>query len=112
MTQTSLKPKATASKKRAKSESENEDSGPESGSINDDSLLSNTPPSSKKQKKNPAPKKAAGKPLRPVENEGTGLDGTTEPKPKKESDQYQKVGSKLRTVPICYILIVPNSSRN
>ncbi|KAI9719723.1 MAG: DNA topoisomerase 2 [Candelaria pacifica] len=91
MTQKSLEPKATASKKRAKPESENEDSEVESGSIADDSLLSNTPPSSKKQKKNAAPKKAAGKPLAAIENESTGLDGTSDPKPKKESDQYQKL---------------------
>ncbi|KAI9706126.1 MAG: DNA topoisomerase 2 [Candelina mexicana] len=91
ITQTSLKPKTTASKKRAKPESENEDSRAESGSINDDSLLSNTPPSSKKQKKNPVSKKGTGKPLSTIENESTGLDGTLDPKPKKESDQYQKL---------------------
>lgn len=85
--------KATASKKRVKPDTEDEDSAPEVNSIHDDTLLSATPPSAKKQKKDPAPKKKAGKPLQPRENEAPSFDGTGEPKPKKGSatEQYQKV---------------------
>lgn len=74
-------------------------------SIDDDSLLSNTPPNAKRQKKAPAPKKSSGKPLQPIDNESYGLDGAngsedeepkSKPKPKPSkagsaTDQYQKV---------------------
>ncbi|MCJ1477402.1 DNA topoisomerase 2 [Lambiella insularis] len=96
-TQTTLKPKSkiTASKKRAKLDTEDEDSAPEAASLHDDSLLSATPPSQKKQKKAPAPKlkNATGKPLQNVENEATNFDGVGEPKAKKggATDQYQKL---------------------
>jgi DNA topoisomerase II len=65
----------------------------------DDSVLTSTPPSAKKQKKAPV-KKTAGKPLAPVENDVSALDGidddgatTLAPaRPQKDaSDRYQKV---------------------
>ena len=96
MAQTTLKavkPKVTASKKRAKPDTEDEDSVSELGSVHDDTLLSATPPSAKKQKKDPAPKKKAGKPLQTLQNEAVGYDGAAEPKAKKggNAEQYQKV---------------------
>ena len=99
-TQTTLKTKSAASKKRPKpdTEDENEDSDPIPG---DDTLLSNTPPSAKKQKKAPVPKKIGAKPLREIENDAIAeaievsmLDGADDPKPKKGSkatEQYQKL---------------------
>ena len=93
--QTTMKPKAKAAgtKRKVKVDTEDEDSAPEVGSLHDDSLLSATPPSAKKQKKAPAPKKTAGKPLQPLENEAGSYDGAAEPKAKKggSSEQYQKV---------------------
>ncbi|KAI9685554.1 MAG: DNA topoisomerase 2 [Bathelium mastoideum] len=87
--------KAAAPKKRARPVSDNENSDNERApaSLHDDSLLSNTPPSAKKQKKAPAPKKTAAKPLQEVENESLGMDGTVEPKPASTSatDRYQKL---------------------
>ncbi|KAL8851969.1 MAG: hypothetical protein Q9221_003180 [Calogaya cf. arnoldii] len=95
LSQTTLKPKKpAASKKRPKPDSEDEDSTPERDSKHDDSILSATPPSAKKQKKAPAPKKKAAKPLQEVENEAMGFDGVDDPKPKKESkstETYQKL---------------------
>ena len=96
MSQTTQKPKAkhAASKKRAKPDTEDEDSGPDDPSLNNDSVLSGTPPSAKKQKKAPATKKTAVKPLQEVENEAMGYDGTEEATPKKGSkstETYQKV---------------------
>ncbi|KAL9078962.1 MAG: hypothetical protein Q9157_002146 [Trypethelium eluteriae] len=95
-TQTKLKPtKAPAPKKRARPDSDNENSDNErsAASLHDDSLLSNTPPSAKKQKKAAPAKKTAAKPLQEVENESMGMDGTTEPKPapKNATDRYQKL---------------------
>ena len=67
-------------------------------SAHDDSLLSNTPPSAKKQKKAPAPKKAASKPLAEVENESFAIDGAADERPKPKAhkkggatEQYQKL---------------------
>lgn len=71
-------------------------------SADDDSLLSNTPPSAKRQKKAPAPKKSSGKPLQEIDNESYGMDGANDsdakPKPKANAaksgsatEQYQKV---------------------
>ena len=66
-------------------------------SLNDDSLLSNTPPSAKKQKKAPArPAKANAKPLAEVENESFAMDSATDVKPlsakkKQSTEQYQKL---------------------
>ena len=99
--QTTSKPKTAkvaASKKRPKPDSDGEDSDSSNPPLRDESLLSATPPSAKKQKKAPAPKKAGGKPLQELENEAVNLDGTGDPKPKKgtgSSDQYQKVGTAL-----------------
>ncbi|KAL8807981.1 MAG: hypothetical protein Q9200_004467 [Gallowayella weberi] len=93
--QTTLKPKKpAASKKRPKPDTEDEDSASERHSLHDDSLLSATPPSAKKQKKAPTAKKKAAKPLQEVENEAIGFDGVDEPKPKKGSkstETYQKL---------------------
>ena len=97
MSQTTLKPKAkpAVSKKRPKPDTEDEDSALERDSLDDNSLLSNTPPSAKKQKKAPAPKKSAMSALKEVENEAVSYDGGAESKAKKStgkaSDQYQKV---------------------
>jgi len=105
MSQTILKAKPDASKKRPKPDSENEDSEEEDPSLHDDSLLSNTPPSAKKQKNAPGPKKIGAKPLREVENEAIreaidasmvfdGADDEPQAKPKKGSkstETYQKL---------------------
>jgi DNA topoisomerase-2 len=61
--------------------------------MQDASHLSNTPPSSKKQKKGPA-KKSGGKPLQDIANESMNMDGGADKKPKKKkdaTDQYQKL---------------------
>ena len=84
-------------KKRAKPESDEENSGDDMDSMHDDSLLSNTPPSSKPQKKAAArPTKASSKPLMELENESFNFDGATDTKPpsakkKGVSEQYQKL---------------------
>lgn len=93
--QTTLKTK-TIPKKRAKVDSEDEEESIGGHDSQDDgSFLSNTPPSAKKQKKAPAPKKAAGKPLQLVENESMTFDGSPDVKPKKKNvsatDRYQKL---------------------
>ena len=101
MSQTTLKPP----KKRPKPDTEDEDSEVDRDpSLHDDSLLSNTPPSAKRPKKAPGPKKMGAKPLREVENEAIAeaidasmmMDGVDEPKAKKGSkstETYQKVSS-------------------
>ena len=99
--QTTLKvTKAPAKpKKRAKPDSDEENSDIDMDSMNDDSLLSNTPPSSKKQKKAPArPTKANAKPLVELENESFNFDGAAEPKPQSAkktkggaTEQYEKL---------------------
>ncbi|KZF25188.1 DNA topoisomerase II [Xylona heveae TC161] len=77
MQQTTLQSKTT-SRKRPKPVSEDDEPEVDGGAgDHDESLLSSTPPSSKKQKKAPT-KKAPGKPLKEIENEGTGLDGATD----------------------------------
>jgi DNA topoisomerase-2 len=95
MVQTTLKTTKTATKKRPKPESDEDDepSDVDMGSMQDASLLSNTPPSSKKQKKGPA-KKGGGKPLQDIANESMNFDGGADPKPMKKkdaTDQYQKL---------------------
>ncbi|MCJ1386739.1 DNA topoisomerase 2 [Xylographa soralifera] len=92
-TSKAVKPKAAASKKRAKPDTEDEDLASEVGSLHDDTLLSATPSSAKKQKKDLAPKKKAGKPLQTLENEAISFDGVAEPKSKKggNAEQYQKL---------------------
>ncbi|KAL8691878.1 MAG: hypothetical protein Q9218_002983 [Villophora microphyllina] len=95
LSQTTLKPKKPAApKKRPKPDTEDEDSASGRPSLHDDSLLSATPPSAKRQKKTPAPKSKAAKPLQEVQNEATGLDGAEDAKLKKGSkstDTYQKL---------------------
>jgi DNA topoisomerase-2 len=91
--QSTLKTVKPATKKRPKPESDDED--PPSGidSLQDASLLSNTPPSAKKQKKIPT-KKSGGKPLQDIANESMNMDGGADPKPMKKKDateQYQKL---------------------
>jgi DNA topoisomerase-2 len=95
MVQTTLKTTKPATKKRPKPESDEDDepSDVDMGSMQDASLLSNTPPSSKKQKKGPA-KKGGGKPLQDIANESMNFDGGADPKPMKKkdaTDQYQKL---------------------
>ena len=102
--QTTLKatkaaPKAKApAKKRAKPDSDEENSDGGANSANDDSLLSNTPPSAKKQKKAPGrPAKASKAPLAEVENESFIMEPPEETRPlaakknKTTTDQYQKL---------------------
>ena len=67
-------------------------------SANDDSLLSNTPPSAKKQKKAPAPKKTASQPLAELENESFAMDSAADERPVSKAgkkggatEQYQKL---------------------
>ena len=83
-----------ASKKRPKPETDDEDE--DSLTIDheiDGEILDTTPPKGKKQKKDTAIKKSAGKPLQDLENEASMLDGAEDAKPKKggASEQYQKV---------------------
>ena len=96
LSQTTIKPKAKAalSKKRPKPDTEDEASDLEQPPLNNDSLLSATPPSAKKPKKAPAPKKVATKPLREVKNEAMGDDNAGDHRPKngsKSGETYQKV---------------------
>ena len=98
--QTTLKVAKTApaqkAKKRAKPDSDEENSDIDSDSLGDASLLSNTPPSKKPK---PAPARAqkmAGKPLAEVENESFHVDDAIPTKPlsakkKKSTEQYQKL---------------------
>ena len=108
--QTTLKPKAKpiAPKKRAKPDTEDEDIDPQGPPVNDDSLLSATPPSAKKQKKAQAPQKTAGKPLQELENEAMGYDGAGDPKPKKGSkstETYQKVSCKNEAILVTVLML-------
>ena len=77
-----------ASKKRPKPESDDEDNAMKDGSV-----LSNTPPSSKKQKKAPA-KKSSGKPLAEIENDSLVADGAAggpARSKKNATETYQKL---------------------
>jgi DNA topoisomerase-2 len=92
--QTTLK---AVSKKRSKTESDEEDHTSDID-MRDASTLSNTPPSTKKQKTGPAPKKTGGKPLQDIANDSMNFDdGSPNPVPKAMSkkkdatDQYQKL---------------------
>nr|POF15379.1 dna topoisomerase 2 [Quercus suber] len=95
--QTTLKVAKAAPKKRTKPESDAENSDVDLDAIGDASLLSNTPPSAKRQKKAPAPKKAASKPLAENTNESFIMDVSADamPKPQKQknnaTDRYQKL---------------------
>jgi DNA topoisomerase II len=94
MVQTTLKATKPAAKKRSKPDSDDEDDLSDGGSMHTASALSNTPPSSKKQKKAPL-MKSAGKPLQDVSNESMNLDEPIKarPRPKKKTatEQYQKL---------------------
>ncbi|OTB06331.1 hypothetical protein M426DRAFT_319063 [Hypoxylon sp. CI-4A] len=83
MVQTTLKTPKAPPKKRAKPESDDDDD-------NDVSGFSNTPPSAKKQKKAPAPKKSAGPPLGEIENDSMVLDEKPNKK-KTATEMYQKL---------------------
>lgn len=96
MVQTTLKATKSAPKKRPKPDSdEDEDGSPAIADPFDDaSMLSNTPPSAKKQKKAPAAKKQSGKPLEDIANESVNMDGPADrppPKNKSATDKYQKL---------------------
>jgi DNA topoisomerase-2 len=92
MVQTTLKTK-TVPNKRPKPISDNENSDNDQDSPHNGSSLSHTPPSAKKQKKEPVTGKMGGKPLEDLENESVILDGPTGSKSKKTSatDRYQKL---------------------
>lgn len=95
MVQTTLKAKP-ASKKRPKPESDDEDNLlSDLDMMHNGSSLSNTPPSSKKQKKAPGPKMGGAKPLADIANESImSMDGPAESKPSKKktaTERYQKL---------------------
>jgi DNA topoisomerase-2 len=95
MLQTTLTSSKPASKKRAKPESDDEEPPSDVDSFGQASLLSNTPPSSKKQKKAPVKKASTSKPLQGIENESMNLDDHFPEKgpssKKTATDQYQKL---------------------
>lgn len=94
-TQTTLK--KAVPKKRAKPESDDENESPENSLLDgDDSMLSGTPPSAKKQKK--APVKKSGKALVENTNDAMNFDGSPDAKPrtitqsnKTSTERYQKL---------------------
>lgn len=93
MTQTTLKPKTAATKKRPKPVYSEDDEGDddEGDAAEDNTNLSRTPPSAKKQKTATGWKKGGGKPLQELDNDMDGqLDGPSKSK-KNTSDQYQKL---------------------
>jgi DNA topoisomerase-2 len=86
----------TASKKRAKPDSEDEDEASSriNNAFEDESLLSSTPPKFKKPKPNPAPKAGKRKSLGDMVNEALAVEEPQDGKPKKGkriSEQYQKL---------------------
>ena len=93
----SAKPKASATKKRSKPDSEGEDeaSGEVDNAFGDESLLSSTPPKTKKQKPNPVPKPGKRKSLGDMVNEAITIEEKTQDgklkKGKRISEQYQKL---------------------
>lgn len=97
MVQTTLKSKPMTKKRPKPDSDDDDDQDPPSDvdSFGEGSGLSNTPPSSKKQKKGPAKKSGMSKPLRDIENESMNMDGPSEKKaPSKKktaTDQYQKL---------------------
>lgn len=87
------KAKPTASKKRAKADSEDEEPDEPEKAFDDESLLDDTPPKAKKPKTAMSVKTSNKPPLGDLVNEAMGLDGAEE-KPKKGkrySEQYQKL---------------------
>lgn len=92
--QSNSKSKSAITKKRPKPDTEDEGLSPESPSQHDDSVLSMTPPSAKKQKRAPVTKKSGVNPLQENENEAFTVDGAGDAKSKKgpkHTEQYQKV---------------------
>ncbi|KAF5026855.1 hypothetical protein F66182_1050 [Fusarium sp. NRRL 66182] len=84
MVQTTLKAKP-APKKRPTPESDD-------GGISDASVLSNTPPKSKKQKKEPSASKPSGTPLADLENDGMAIDSPQKPsRSKTATEMYTKL---------------------
>ncbi|EGX92916.1 DNA topoisomerase 2 [Cordyceps militaris CM01] len=85
LTQTTLKPKAPAKKRKVISDDEDD--------VNDSAGFANTPPSSKKTKKAPPAKKSGGVPLAEVENDSMVVDSTPKSAGKKKTatDTYQKL---------------------
>ena len=87
----------TAPKKRPKPDSDDDEDGSPSAAdpFDEGSMLSNTPPSAKKQKKAPATKKKNSKPLQDIANESMNMDGPADSKPsvkdKSVTDKYQKL---------------------
>ena len=92
--QTTLKSKAV-SKKRPKPDSDSENTDGDVHSLEDDSLLSNTPPSAKRQRKPPGPKKSSGQPLQPIDNESYNINASAsavkQESKSKKTEEYQKV---------------------
>jgi DNA topoisomerase II len=82
-----MKTSKTVPKKRAKPESDDENERLDD-SLNDNSLLSNTPPASKKIKT--GPKKSSGKPLQAIKNESFEVEDTVGAKPTNGAPPKQK----------------------
>jgi DNA topoisomerase II len=101
------KTKSTVPKKRAKADSEDEQSDPDLA-FDDESLLGDTPPKAKKAKMASSTNnfvKSPHKPLADIVNEAMALDGAADGKPKKKrnSDIYQQLS------PIEHILRRPDT---
>lgn len=62
-------------------------------SLHDDSLLSNTPPSAKRQKKDPPAKKSSGKPLKEIDNESYEFDGAADDAPQAKGAGSDKTAT-------------------
>jgi DNA topoisomerase II len=92
LVQTTLKTK-TVPKKRPKPDSDDESSLGDGDSRQNGSDLSNTPPSTKKQKKGPALKKQGTKPIQVVENESMAIGKPSGSKAKAQTatELYQKL---------------------
>lgn len=92
LVQTTLKSK-NVPKKRPKPDSDDESSVGDGNSALHGSDLSKTPPSAKKQKKDPGPKKQGGNPLQAVENGSMILDKPSGSKNKKPTatELYQRL---------------------
>ena len=72
------------------SDGEEDDISMAAGANQDDSVLSRTPPSAKKQKKAPAAKKTGNQPLADLENEAPVSNAGGDAKSKTASERYQK----------------------
>jgi hypothetical protein len=93
LVQATIKATKPVTKKRPMPDSDDEDPPSDVDSSGDISMLSNTPPEAKKQKKAPS-KKQAGKPLQDIANDSMNFDGPSETKEtssKTVSEKYQKL---------------------